>query len=76
MTSFGNRSQQMHTRIQSLAGSSPRQMADLEERIWALGSKIKYPESNLTIQKLGWMNRKIAVSVEFDETNNSRNDVV
>ena len=51
----------------SIAGASPRQMADLEERVWsALGTNVIDPETNLSLQKLGWLHRKLAVSKNSD----------
>ncbi len=55
----------------SVAGASPRQMADLEERVWStLGSKVIDPETNLPLQKLGWLHRKLAVSKNADSSEN------
>lgn len=60
----------------SVAGASPRQMADLEERVWsAVGSKVKDPETNLHLHKLGWLQRKLDVSrstVDADSINRYR----
>jgi len=44
----------------SIAGASPRQMADLEERVWsAVGSNVKDPETNMYLHNLGWLHRKL-----------------
>jgi Mrp family chromosome partitioning ATPase len=51
--------QQLHT----VAGASPRQMADLEERVWSrVGSSVQDPEINVALGKLGWIRRGLAVS--------------
>ena len=47
----------------SIAGASPRQMADLEELVWsAVGSNVKDPETNMHLHNLGWLHRKLTVS--------------
>jgi metal-sulfur cluster biosynthetic enzyme len=49
--------------IHTLPGVSPRDMADLEDRLWSVvGSKVKDPELLIDIKSLGWMNRRLAVS--------------
>lgn len=58
-TTFKQRRREFH----SIAGASPRQMADLEERVWSVvGSKIKDAETNVNLHKLGWLHRKLTVS--------------
>ena len=78
---------QQHRKIQtksyhSIGGASPRQMADLEERVWsAVGSNVKDPETNLHLQKLGWLHRRLVVSQKVPdntsvENSNSNKDIV
>jgi len=60
---------QGHRGFHSIAGASPRQMADLEERVWStVGSNVKDPETNLHLHNLGWVHRKLTVSRSVDET--------
>jgi Mrp family chromosome partitioning ATPase len=50
-------------RFHTVAGASPRQMADLEERVWSkVGSLVQDPEININLGKLGWIRRGLAVS--------------
>ena len=72
-------------RYHSIAGASPRQMADLEERVWsAVGSNVKYPDTDLYLKKLGWNQRRLGVSKKGtsdtssskEESNTSSQDVV
>ncbi|KAG7346750.1 ATP/GTP-binding protein [Nitzschia inconspicua] len=51
----------------AIAGASPRQMADLEERVWsAVTANVKDPELDYDLRRLGWMNRRLAVSKSKD----------
>jgi Mrp family chromosome partitioning ATPase len=71
--------QQQRRRFHSIADASPRQMADLEERVWsAVGSSVKDPETNLYLHELGWLHRRLAVSqnvVDDDSEDNNCNTV-
>ena len=52
-----------HRGFHSVAGASPRQMADLEERVWSVvGANVKDPETNLYLDRLGWLHRRLTVS--------------
>ncbi|VEU37005.1 unnamed protein product [Pseudo-nitzschia multistriata] len=55
----------------SIAGASPRQMADLEERLWSvIGANVVDPETALHLKKLGWLHRRLTVfqkSVDDDQ---------
>jgi Mrp family chromosome partitioning ATPase len=49
----------------SVVGASPRQMADLEEKLWrATTSNVTDPELGVDLRKLGWVNRRLAVSTD------------
>jgi Mrp family chromosome partitioning ATPase len=63
-------------RYHSIAGASPRQMADLEERVWsAVGSNVKYPDTDLYLKKLGWNQRRLGVSKKgTNETSSSEEE--
>ena len=67
----------------TIAGASPRQMADLEERVWStVGFNVKDPETNLHLHKLGWLHRRLTVAQSIaggdsgDINHNSGNDSV
>ncbi len=50
-------------RFHRLPGASPRDMADLEDRVWsAVGDSVKDPEIGFFLNDLGWMTRRLAVS--------------
>ena len=58
----------------SIAGASPRQMANLEERLWSVvGANVVDPETKLRLQKLGWLHRKLAVSQKVDAGGDQKN---
>eukprot|EP00429_Kryptoperidinium_foliaceum_P011961 CAMPEP_0176028522 /NCGR_PEP_ID=MMETSP0120_2-20121206/14001_1 /TAXON_ID=160619 /ORGANISM="Kryptoperidinium foliaceum, Strain CCMP 1326" /LENGTH=284 /DNA_ID=CAMNT_0017361735 /DNA_START=93 /DNA_END=943 /DNA_ORIENTATION=- len=47
----------------SFLGTSPRDQAEIEERVWStVGSKVKDPEIGKSLKDLGWMQRRLAVS--------------
>jgi Mrp family chromosome partitioning ATPase len=47
----------------TIFGASPRQMAVLEEQVWsAVTAHVTDPETEQTLAKLGWVNRRLAVS--------------
>lgn len=65
-------SKQRRRGFHNVAGASPRQMADLEERVWsAVGSNVKDPETNIHLHKLGWLHRRLAVSRNIVDDNSS-----
>ena len=65
---------QRHRGIYSIAGASPRQMADLEERVWSqVGSNVQDPETKVFLHKLGWLHRSLSVSRSVDSTNEGQN---
>ncbi len=66
----------VHRGFHSIAGASPRQMADLEERVWStVGSNVKDPETNLQLHNLGWLHRKLTISRNVDDTKSSKDAV-
>mmetsp|Transcript_12641 Transcript_12641/g.14244 ORF Transcript_12641/g.14244 Transcript_12641/m.14244 type:complete len:661 (+) Transcript_12641:63-2045(+) len=60
----GQHQRRMYIRcFHSIKGASPRQLADLEERVWsAVGSNVKYTDTNLDLKKLGWNLRRLCIS--------------
>eukprot|EP00934_Nitzschia_sp_Nitz4_P005737 Nitzschia sp. Nitz4//scaffold119_size111653//54570//56593//NITZ4_004192-RA/size111653-processed-gene-0.188-mRNA-1//-1//CDS//3329533842//5727//frame0 len=63
----GNRSNlpgcQAHRLVHAVAKASPRDMADLEDRVFkTVGSSVKDPILEKSLSDLGWMTRKLAVS--------------
>lgn len=82
-TSCVQHQRRMHVRsFHSIKEASPRQLADLEERVWsAVGSNVKYTDTNLDLKKLGWNHRRLCISEKghsdiSGEEGNTRKDVV
>lgn len=51
-------------------GASPRQLADLEERVWsAVSSQVIDPATQKPLHQLGWLNRRLAISEKYDNEN-------
>jgi len=66
---FDRQRRNIHTKgYHSIAGASPRQMADLEERLWSVvGANVIDPETKLHLQKLGWLHRRLTVTQKIVE---------
>lgn len=68
----------IQTRVyNNIAGASPRQMASLEERVWSVvTSNAIDPETNLDLQKLGWLQRRLTVSKKTpgDDSSGEKSD--
>uniref|UniRef100_A0A6V0B2R3 Gamma-butyrobetaine hydroxylase-like N-terminal domain-containing protein n=1 Tax=Pseudo-nitzschia australis TaxID=44445 RepID=A0A6V0B2R3_9STRA len=59
----------------SIAGASPRQMANLEERLWSVvGANVVDPETKLHLQELGWLHRRLTVSQKVDSGDDQNNE--